>query len=145
MQLDFRQLVEKSNNIIVTVDSDGILRYINPAGLSLFGYSESQVVGKHVVGTLSSETSPTGEDKVEEINDIMAHPERYALNLDDNMTSDGETIWMLWSNTPIREDSGKLIEINAIGVDVTEIVTELGDGNPERGAQLIKRAVGAVK
>lgn len=42
--------------------------------------------------------------------------------------------WQHQSDAPIREDSGKLVEINAVGVDVTEIVTELGEETLKRAS-----------
>ena len=36
-----------------------------------------------------------------------------------NIRSDGEQVWISWSNRPILDDSGKLVEILSIGVDIT--------------------------
>ena len=54
--------------------------------------------------------------------EVLAAPERYATNVNENVTKDGRRLWMAWTNRALRDEEGEVREVLAIGNDVTELV-----------------------
>src|SRR4030088_1236837 len=50
---DYEDLVEGLGDMIYTLDLGGRFTYINSAGLSLFGYSPDQILGRHFTEVLT--------------------------------------------------------------------------------------------
>jgi PAS domain S-box-containing protein len=116
----YRTLVESANSIILKWDTKGHIIYLNPYGLEFFKYRKEEVIGKHVIGTIILKNETTGRDLSEMINNITKNPLEYKNNLNQNICSDGELVWVEWTNEAILNASGKLVEILSIGNDVTE-------------------------
>ncbi|MBD2175849.1 PAS domain S-box protein [Pseudanabaena sp. FACHB-1998] len=116
----YRDLVESANCIILRWDTDGNICFLNDYGLKYFGYKLEDVIGTCVLDTIVSANSITGEDLRSMINDICCYPERYQLNENENICKDGRRVWVTWSNKPIYNDQGKLIEILSVGTDITD-------------------------
>ena len=54
--------------------------------------------------------------------DIVAHPETYARNENENVRKNGERVWVAWTNKPIPDADGSVAEILSIGIDITQLV-----------------------
>jgi PAS domain S-box-containing protein len=85
-----------------------------------FDYTEEEMLGRNVVGTIVPETWSSGLDPVFMIKDIGINPEKYTTNENENMRRNGERVWIAWANKAIRDGNGKVIEILCIGNDITE-------------------------
>ena len=48
-ELRFRTLVESATDVIFNTNNQGIFTYINATGATLYGYSEEEVVGTHLI------------------------------------------------------------------------------------------------
>ncbi|MGA2228204.1 MAG: PAS domain S-box protein, partial [Syntrophobacteraceae bacterium] len=117
----YRELVENANSIIMRMDNVGKVTFFNEFAQSFFGYSGEEILGKNVVGTIVPEfESTTARDLRLMIEDIVANPDRYANNENENMRSSGERVWIAWTNKPIRDEHGQIAEVLCIGNDVTE-------------------------
>ena len=51
---------------------------------------------------------------------IGKNPDAYATNVNENMRSNGEKVWISWTNRPVQNDDGEIVEILYIGNDLTE-------------------------
>jgi PAS domain S-box-containing protein len=116
----YRGLVETANVIIVRIDSLGSVTFVNPYAQSFFGYSQEEILGKSVVGTIIPKTDSVGRDLGLMMQDILRHPERYETNENENIRKCGERVWVLWSNRAIMDAQGHLSEMLCIGYDITE-------------------------
>ncbi|MGB9901917.1 PAS domain S-box protein [Methanothrix sp.] len=116
----YRELVENANSIILRLDRRGNVRFINEFAQRFFGYSESEILGKCVMGTLVPEIESTGRDLREMIAEILKAPEDYRTNVNENMKKNGERVWIAWTNKPIVSESGET-EILCVGNDITEL------------------------
>src|SRR4030066_2491997 len=85
-----------------------------------FGYTEEEMLGCCVVGTILPETEASGRDLDFMIKDIGIHPEKYINNENENMRRNGERVWVAWANKAIRDGNGNVIEILCVGNDITE-------------------------
>jgi PAS domain S-box-containing protein len=117
----YRELVERSNSIILKMDIDGIITFINEFGQRFFGYSEEELIGRHVVGTIMPKTEKGGGDMRALVDGIIAHPAKYQENMNENITKNGQRVWVSWTNRAIyAEDT--LTGILAVGNDITELI-----------------------
>ncbi len=115
----YRELVQNANSVIIRWKRDGTLTFFNEYAQKFFGYSAEEVIGKSV-NILMPEQESTGGDLTELLQEIVNHPERYANNINENILRDGSRVWMAWTNRPIFDQDGQVLEILAIGSDITE-------------------------
>ncbi|MDX9975048.1 MAG: PAS domain S-box protein, partial [FCB group bacterium] len=115
----YRALVENANSIIIRLNSEGKVTFINEFGQRYFGYAEEEIVGRHVVGTIVPESDATGRLIHELIKDIGSHPEDRRLVENENVLRDGTRVWISWTNKPIFDENGQLREILCVGIDAT--------------------------
>lgn len=115
----YRELVQNANSIILRMDVDGNVTFFNAFAQRFFGYSESEIVGRSVVGTIVSERNGEGEDLAGMIHDIGLSPERYSNNENENVRRNGERVWIAWTNRPVYNPDGTVKEILCIGNDIT--------------------------
>jgi PAS domain S-box-containing protein len=116
----YRELVQNANSIILRWDCKGRVTFFNEYAQDFFGYSEDEILGRNVVGTIVPETDTSGRDLSMMIEDIGKHPERYIKNENENMRHNGERVWIAWTNKAILDDQGRTLEILSIGNDLTE-------------------------
>lgn len=65
------------------------------------------------------ETDSSGRDLSALAKDIAAHPERYILNENENTRKNGDRVWVAWTNRPIRDEQGRIVEVLSVGNDIT--------------------------
>ncbi len=115
----YRELVENANSVIIRWRRDGTLIFFNEYAERFFGYRADEVVGRHV-GVLVPDRDSEGTDLTRLVEDIAGHPDRYVNYINENVRRDGRRVWMSWTNRAIRDERGQVIEILAIGSDITE-------------------------
>ncbi|MGE4403777.1 MAG: PAS domain S-box protein [Desulfobulbus sp.] len=116
----YRELVENANSIILRRDKVGRITFFNEFAQRFFGYEAKEVIGKSVVGTIVPETDSTGKNLRAMIADIGLRPDHYVTNENENMRRDGTRSWISWTNKPICNMAGEVIEILCIGNDITD-------------------------
>jgi two-component system, cell cycle sensor histidine kinase and response regulator CckA len=119
-QQTYRDLVENAGSIILRWDTKGIITFINDYGQRFLGYSEEDLLGKSVVGTIVPFHDSAGRDLEAMIEGIASDPREYSYNENENITKDGRSIWVSWSNRPVYNDVGQLSGVLSIGTDITE-------------------------
>jgi PAS domain S-box-containing protein len=116
----YRELVESANSIILRMDLDGRIQFFNDFAETLFGYPRDEVLGRSVVGTIVPETSMAGRDLRSMISSILANPEQYQNNENENMCKDGRRLWISWSNRGILDQRGRMVGVLSVGIDQTK-------------------------
>jgi PAS domain S-box-containing protein len=115
----YRDLVQNANSAIIRWRADGTIAFFNEYAQEFFGWSADEVYGKHV-SLLVPERESTGADLAGLVEDVVNHPDRYVNNINENVCQDGRRVWMTWTNRAVRDESGQVTEILAIGNDITE-------------------------
>ncbi len=115
----YRELVENANSIILRWDRDGRISFFNEYAQHFFGYSAEEIVGKNVVGTIVPESDSDGIDLGKMVGEIALHPENFVANENENMLRDGRRVRIFWTNKPIFNAAGEMVEILCVGNDVT--------------------------
>lgn len=116
----YRELVENANSIILHWERNGRIIFMNEFGLRFFGYTEEELIGRSVIGTVMPEKESTGRDMHSLLDAIAADPPAFAQNVNENMKSNGERVWISWTNKIVQDEHGQLKEMLSIGSDITE-------------------------
>jgi PAS domain S-box-containing protein len=138
-QAKYRDLVENANCIIFQMDTQGNITFFNRFAQDFFGYSEAEILGRNVVGTIVAATDSAGRNLEIMIQDLAKHPEKYTDNENENIRRNGELAWVAWTNRAIYDDENRVYEILCIGIDRTEQkkAEEIVKNSEERLGQII--------
>jgi PAS domain S-box-containing protein len=116
----YRELVENANIIIIKFDTSGVLTFVNSYALKFFGYSENELLGHNVVGTIVPKIDTNGQDLGAMIVAICTDTTAFADNINENMTRDGQRVWIHWNNRVVRDADQRIVEIFSFGSDITK-------------------------
>jgi PAS domain S-box-containing protein len=116
----YRELVENASSIIVRFSPEINITFFNEYAQKFFGYTEAEVLGKNVVGTIVPEVDSEGHDLRTMVRDFSAQPEANGSNENENMCKDGRRVWVHWANKAIRDRDGNVTEFLSVGTDITE-------------------------
>ncbi|HEV2695278.1 MAG TPA: PAS domain S-box protein [Verrucomicrobiae bacterium] len=122
---NYRGVVENAMSIILRLDIEGRITFFNKYAENLFGYTREEVIGRPAVGIIIPPVSTKGENLAAKLDDLLAHPEKYAQAENQNVCRDGRRIWVTWTNQPLYDEQGRLREILCVGADATERVALL--------------------
>ncbi len=112
--------LQSMSSAILRWAPDGTVLHLNKFGQDLFGFTEEELVGKPLLGTLVPDTETTGRSLKQMITKICSDPSEYEINENENSCKDGRRIWMAWRNKPILNRDKSLREILTVGIDITE-------------------------
>ncbi|ACT48131.1 PAS domain S-box protein [Methylotenera mobilis] len=116
----YGELVESANSIILRWNAQGYITFLNSFGLHFFGYAFDQIVGKHVIGTIVPNTDSAGRDLQMLMQQICLDTKVFEQNINENTRSNGERVWISWTNKVVLDGQGHVVEILSIGNDITE-------------------------
>jgi PAS domain S-box-containing protein len=119
-ELKYRHLVQNATTIILEMDTQGRVTFFNQFAEQFFGFKESEIIGKSVLGTIVPLTDSAGQNLEEMICDLVNNPERYRHNENENIRKNGDLVWIIWSNQPLYDEAGRLRRILCAGIDMTE-------------------------
>ncbi len=107
--------------IIVSLDTRGRITLLNDSGHKLLGYENGELIGKGWFDTC------TPERLKNELNQVFAALAEGGCEQTDVLTyenpvvtKNGEELTILWHNTVIRNDEGKIIAVLSSGENITE-------------------------
>jgi PAS domain S-box-containing protein len=117
----YRELVERANSIILKDDLQGRIISFNEYAERFFGFDREEVIGKGFFETITPPVESTGRDLTKLVTDVVAHPEEYRTNVNENVKKSGERVWIQWSNSVIKDEQGKPTGVLCVGTDITEL------------------------
>ncbi len=112
----YRGLVESQTDLIVRVDADNRLTFVNDAYCKMFGKSREELLGQ-------SFTPLVHEDDLQPTLDAMKdlHKPPYRCTLAQRaMTKDGWR-WIHWEDNAILDGDDQILEIQGVGRDITKL------------------------
>ena len=121
MEVQYRQLVENANSIILRMDTKGNVTFFNKYAEHFFGFSQAEILGKNVIGTIVASTDSSGRDLKAMIDDIVVNPFRYVENKNENMLRNGERVWIAWTNKAVLDEDGRVRGVFSIGNNITKL------------------------
>ena len=116
----YRELVMLANSIILRWSCDGHIIFLNEFGQKFFGYTDIEILGRHVLGTIVPENENSGRNLRPLIEEISNDPQKFERNINENMRSNGERVWIDWTNKVVLDAQGQIKEILSIGSDITD-------------------------
>lgn len=113
----FKELLEEVDLVAIMLDNDGLVTFCNDYLLELTGWEYDDVLGKDWFSRFL--LPPWVDDKahfLQTLQDgkIEAHGERLI------QTRSGETRWLMFSDTLLKDTQGNIIGIASLSVDITE-------------------------
>jgi PAS domain S-box-containing protein len=117
----YRELVENANSIILRRDIRGNITFFNEFAQKFFGFTEDEILGRNVEGTIFPAGESTKHDpkKITEL--LRQNPDRQIVSENKNILKNGKTVWIAWTYKPIFDSNGDFREILSIGNDITEL------------------------
>lgn len=115
-----QSIVRLGNVIILGMDREGRVTWLNEFAQQFFGYSEEEIVGRPAVGTIVPEVEEgTGRDLRKMIDVVIQRAESVEASVNQNMKKNGERAWVAWTNRMVDIGDGRT-ELLSVGVDITE-------------------------
>jgi PAS domain S-box-containing protein len=113
-------LMDKVNAIILSLDHEGEIGFVNHYGEEFFGYSAKEIIGKPMLGTLTPATGFEDRDLTSFLDGLKRDPNRFAFSVNQNILRNGQKVWIFWANKGIYDDQGQVKEVLRVGLDITE-------------------------
>jgi PAS domain S-box-containing protein len=111
----YRELVESANSAIIHLDARGVVLFVNEYAQNLFGYLPSEVVGRDISETIGKDIGDRQDG-----NDMFHSPEKYPYLEREHVTSNGNRIWVGWSNHSFLDNEQNKKETLCVGSDITK-------------------------
>ncbi|MBO6635228.1 MAG: PAS domain S-box protein, partial [Parvibaculum sp.] len=111
----YRDLVRAQGDLILRKDLQGRLTYVNDVFCDTFGRDRTEVIGHPFVPELPEGQRPR---MLASFAGLATPP--YRIRYDERTLTARGARWIAWEEFAIRDDDGKLIEIQAVGRDVTD-------------------------
>ena len=125
---------------VVEWDTDFRVATWNPAAERIFGYSREEALGQHA-GFI---VPPNFRDHVDKIWQDLLQQRGGTRSTNDNITKDGRTTSCEWYNTPLIDDSGRVLGVASFVHDLTERVVLEEKLRQSQKMEAIGRLAGGV-
>lgn len=119
----YRQIVDAANVVIVRFDKNFHLTDFEGSAEKVFGFRKQEILGKSLFETIVPPFESSGRDLTAMMDYILSDIRMFKYNINENVTKTGTRIWMQWYNSQINDESGELIAILSIGIDITDKIT----------------------
>ncbi len=117
----YRDLVENASSIIMRQDIEGKITFFNEFAQKFFYYTEHEILGKSVLGTIFPNTKLTRDHLDRQLAILKQNPEQPIINESESVLKNGTKVWITWTYKPIFDSEGNFKEILCIGNDITEL------------------------
>ena len=120
-EVKYRELVENANSIILKLDCSGLITFFNEFAQQFFGFTEEEVLGKPLVGTIAPEQETSGRNLDDLFARMVRDPHHFVKNENENICKDGRRVWVNWTNRALYDETtGALAGLLCVGLDATE-------------------------
>jgi PAS domain S-box-containing protein len=110
-------LVQHTSLAIIAWDNEFQVVDWNPAAERIFGYTKNEAMGKHAIDLLVPDNA---KSQVHQVWENLLASKDLVHSINENVTKDGRTLVMDWTNTPLVQGNGEVIGLMSMGVDITE-------------------------
>lgn len=113
----YRAIVEDQTELIVRCDQDGVIGFANEAFARLSGLgSADQLIGLNLFEFVQDDLKQIIRAKF----DRLTPDNPVEIDEHDEVLPDGRAVWLRWTDRGIFDENGRLLEIQSVGVDITE-------------------------
>ncbi len=114
-KLDFQ--VQQSPLAVIEWDLNFEAIEWNAAAQAIFGYSKSEVIGRHAAGLLVPQSA---KEQVNQVWRSLLQQNGGSRSTNQNLTKDGRTIFCQWYNQPLIDSYGNVVGVASLVQDITE-------------------------
>jgi two-component system cell cycle sensor histidine kinase/response regulator CckA len=132
--------VEHTPLAVIEWDPDFRVAAWNAAAESIFGYTREEAIGQHANFTVP----PAFREHVKQVWQGLLAQKGGERSTNDNITKDGRTISCEWYNTPLVDESGRVLGVASLVHDVTERVALEEKLRQSQKMEAIGRLAGGV-
>ena len=112
----YRAVVDCQSELIARVVPDGTISFANEAVCRFFGHDRHEILGSNIDLYMLPEDRAAVKAQFTHLG-----PDRPVVETEPRvLTAAGEVRWLHWANYGIFDEAGRLVEIQAVGRDVTE-------------------------
>ncbi len=113
----YRDLVEGTDDLITTVDKNGILTFVNYRAKYIYGISPNDCIGRSALDFIH----PDDQERTRKwIEDTVSKHEKSATIENRQLNRNGKIHHVLWTSTFHYTKDGTLLNVSGIGRDITE-------------------------
>ncbi len=112
----YRHLVETSQNIIWSVDINGLLVFVNPAVKHIFGYEPAEVIGRLLTDFVLPEQVADTQELIEQVLDGKS-VFQYEITC---IAKNGNTIYLMLNAIALHNERGLIVGITGTASNITE-------------------------
>ncbi len=114
-------MVEKASSIIIKLDSNGRIVFINSFAQDIFGYTSIELMGRFAIGSIIQKGNTSFREFAQIIDELFQNPEKHAFSETEVVCKYGEIKWVSWTYKVLIEDKNtNLLEILCIGTEITQ-------------------------
>jgi PAS domain S-box-containing protein len=117
----YRELVESANSIIMRRDIEGNITFFNEFAQNFFGFTENEILGKSLKGTIFPNTESTKVYLDGLLMLLKQSPQKPIINEQESVLRNDKKVWIAWTYRPIFDSDKNIVEILCIGTDITEL------------------------
>jgi PAS domain S-box-containing protein len=140
-ELRYRTIVESQTDLVCRNLPDTTLTFVNEAYCRFFRLSREELVGRRWIELLP----PASHEVVRASIARLSRAEPVLVHEHEVLLPDGEIGWMQWVDTATFDETGRLIEIQGVGRDLTALKrAERSLRESEQRFQLVLRATNDV-
>jgi len=114
----YRALVESQVDLVSRYRSDTILTYVNDAYCRFFGKTREELIGQSFMFMVAPEFRPMVAKETE---NLAKDPASLVVGEYLNYSYQGRECWIQWVVHSIVDEKGQVIELQAVGRDVTQL------------------------
>ena len=103
----YKELVTNAKTIIIKQNTLGEFTFINEFATDFFGYKKEELLGKTAIDTIVPLKESTGRQLDEMVDHIIADPDQFSININENIKKNGEIVWVEWHNKAIFDKREK--------------------------------------
>lgn len=119
----YKQIIQHLEAIVLMLDPNGKILFMNDFGLNFFGYEARELFGQQTLGTIIPITiENSGRYLPEMLCRLLENPGSFETNENENVTRDGKRFLISWKNWAVSDKRGNLAEIACLGNVLEEVV-----------------------
>jgi len=112
----YRALVENASDIVFRTDENGYFTFVNPAALSITGYEDGEIIGKHYKMFIRPDMF---KEAITSFADQLIKKSQNTYSEYPVLTKDGHEIW-LGQNTQLIMEEDHVTGFQAVARDITD-------------------------
>ncbi len=120
----YRNLFESQNNLIVRLDRNHSITYVNRKFCDVFGFVPGDILksnNTHILeNTIFQTRQPGGVNTSSELISKLENPP-YRLKFEQKAGITEKQIWFTWDFSAIKDESGQIVEFQGVGTNISNL------------------------